>query len=118
VILHADCLLHAEELAMDATVGLLAAEGVDEGRGAERGPTGAGGPRKRGHASRARSRGLSSGPEVGGDPGVGMQSDPVIVTADRLTPTQLGDTLKELGKPTPSGGAGDHAGVLAGRWLI
>lgn len=73
VLLNADCLLHAEELALDATTGLTAA---------------------------------------GETNGVG---EPVIVTADRMTETQLREALTEQG--ADPGDAATRAGVITGRWL-
>ncbi len=94
VVVTADCLLHAEELAYDATIGLLAGDASSE------------------------------------------DIDPVIVIADRMTPTQLEELLQQRraegvpGVPGERGTGADGAGeempgavglaesrVLMGRWL-
>ncbi len=94
LVVTADCLLHAEELAYDATIGLLAGEADT------------------------------------------AEIDPVIVSADRLTPTQLEDFLRQrraegvsdvsgsagivgsADDPTGPGGVGlAESRVLMGRWL-
>ena len=84
VLATADCLLHAEELAYDATLGLIASEG---------------------------------GPEEA--------TEPTVVSADRMTPAQLTESLAD-----GSGSGDSQAGiaattvnptesrVLRGRWLV
>lgn len=84
VLATADCLLHAEELAYDATLGLLVS---------------------------------------GGEPEEGVE--PLVVTADRLTPAQISELVSEgTGPPTTQTGGGATAVdltesmVVRGRWLV
>lgn len=83
VLATADCLLHAEELAYDATLGLIASDGGTE-----------------------------------------ETSEPTVVSADRLTPAQLTESLSEgtgaVGAQSGGGTATDltESRVLRGRWLV
>lgn len=88
IVVAAECLLHAEELAYDATVGLLAAEETP----------------------------------------AGDEDEPIIVSADRMTPAQLDEFFRSQDQPPSAprfGGGGaesrvatEESRVLHGRWLV
>ena len=117
VFLIADCLMHAEELALDATVGLIAAEPWGGGTGDAGASESAGGdPGSTAETAEPKPVDEASVGGLGSDGGDLAGAEPMVIGADRLTDTQLTESLREIGGSESA--VPDHAGVIAGRWMV